>query len=66
MTTRRRGIRGKWRCRLAYRCGLYPPPLRSLPAVQRQYHTYARVKSDNGRRWHRCVWAAWPGRFRED
>jgi hypothetical protein len=64
--TRRRRSRAKWRRRLARRLGIVPVPLRSLPAIEQQYHMLCRVKSTRARGEGPLIHAPWPGRFRED
>lgn len=65
--TRRRRSRAKWRRRLARRLGIAIPPLRSLPAIQRQYLLVCRTrKKTPGRTGARVIWAPWPGKFGRD
>lgn len=63
--TRRRRTRAKWRKRLARRLGIVPVPLKSLPAIERQYHTFCRTADINGGNSSRIIYAPWPGRFRD-
>ncbi len=51
---------------LRHRAGFFAPPLRSLPAVQREYAGVCRVVAANAKRLERFIWSPWPGRLRRD
>ena len=57
-------LRQKFRQRIARRLGLFPPPLRSLPCLTRQFFTTCRhLKKTPGAARSGVIFAPWPGRF---